>query len=74
MLQENDALLRATAISALHATNDTTNFFGYKLGALTENSKTLLFSQVRKQFKLLTVPIKPLRGCLRSDKLVKCHV
>ena len=32
------------------------------------------FSQVRKQFKLLTVPWKPWRCCLRSDKLVNCHV
>ena len=43
MLQENYALPRATAMSALHAKNDTTNFFGYKLGELTENSKALLF-------------------------------
>ena len=43
MLQENDALPRATSMSALHATNDTKNFFGYKLGELTENSKALLF-------------------------------
>ena len=31
-------------------------------------------SQVRKQFKLLAVPFKPLRCCLRNDKLVNCHV
>ena len=43
MLQENDDLLRATAMSALHAKNDTTNFFGNKLGELTENNKALLF-------------------------------
>ena len=33
-----------------------------------------LSSQVRKQFKLLGVPFKPLRCCLRNDKLVNCHV
>ena len=30
-------------LSALHAKNDTTNPFGYKLGESTENNKTLLF-------------------------------
>ena len=28
----------------------------------------------RKQFKLLAVPFKPLRCCLRNNKLVNCHV
>ena len=37
-------------------------------------TKLSLSSQVRKQFKLLKVPFKPLRCCLRSDKLVNCHV
>ena len=44
---------------------------------LTSQQKTtkLYFSsQVRKQFKLLAVPLKPLRCCLRNDKLVNCHV
>ena len=42
----------------------------------SQQKTTELFfsSQVRKQFKLLTVPFMPLRGCLRSDKLVNCHV
>ena len=44
MLQENDALPRATAMSALPAKNYTTNFFRYKLGGrLTESNKALLF-------------------------------
>ena len=30
-------------LSALHAKNDTTNLFGYKLGESTENNKALLF-------------------------------
>ena len=41
-----DILPRATEppfLSALHAKNDTTNPFGYKLGESTENSKALLF-------------------------------
>ena len=48
MLQENNALPRATAMSALHSKNDTTNFFGYKLGELTENNKALLFFSGRE--------------------------
>ena len=46
MLQEDDVLPRATEppfLSALHAKNDTTNLFDYKLGESTENSKALLF-------------------------------
>ena len=77
MLQEDDVLPRATEppfLSALLAKNDTTNLFGYKLGESTENNKAPLSSQVRKQFKLLTVPFRPLHCCLRSDKLVNCHV
>ena len=45
MIQEDDVLPRATEppfLSALHAKNDTTNPFGYKLGESTENSKALL--------------------------------
>ena len=43
MIQEDDVLPRATEppfLSSLHAKNDTTNPFGYKLG---ENNKALLF-------------------------------
>ena len=46
MLHENDVLPRGTKspfLSALHAKNDTTNLFGYKLGESTENNKALLF-------------------------------
>ena len=78
MLKEDDVLPRATKppfLSAILAKNDTTNLIGYKLGEPTENNEALYFSsQLRKQFKLLTVPFKPLRCCLRSDKLVNCHV
>ena len=46
MLQEDDVLPRATEppfLSAVHAKNDTTNLFGYKLDKSTENNKALLF-------------------------------
>ena len=46
MLQEDDVLPRATEppfLSALHANDDTTNLFDYKLGESTENNKALLF-------------------------------
>ena len=39
-----------------------------------KTTKLYFSSQVRKQFKLLAVPFKPLRCCLRNDKLVNCHV
>jgi len=43
MVQEDDVLPRATEppfLSVLHAKNDTTNPFGYKLGESTENLRT----------------------------------
>ena len=48
MLHEEDVLFRGNEspfifLSALHARNDRTNFFGYKLGMSTENNKALLF-------------------------------
>ena len=42
MIQDDDVLPRATEppfLSALHAKNNTTNLFGYKLGESTENNK-----------------------------------
>ena len=44
------------------------------LASQHKTTKLYFSSQVRKQFKLLTVPLKPLLCCLRSDKLVNCHV
>ena len=44
MVQEDDVLPRATEppfLPPLHAKNDTTNPFGYKLGDSTENNKAL---------------------------------
>ena len=46
MLHEDDVLPRGTEspfLSALHAKNDTTNLFGYRLGESTENNKALFF-------------------------------
>ena len=46
MLHEDDILPRGAEspfLSALHAKNDTTNLFGYKLGESTENNKALLY-------------------------------
>ena len=77
MIQEDDVLPRATEppfLSALHAKNDTTNPFGYKLGESTENNKALLFFSVKETVQTFSGPFKPLRCCLRSDKLVNCHV
>ena len=51
MTQEDDVLPRATEppfLSALHAKNDTTNLFNYKLGETTENNKALLFFSGRE--------------------------
>ena len=68
---EEDVLPRATEppfLSALHAKHNTTNPFNYKLGESTENNKALS-SQEWKQFKLLTVPFKPLRCCFEVISL-----
>ena len=46
MVQEDDVLPRATEppfLSALHAKNDTTNPFGYKLGESTELQQSSTF-------------------------------
>ena len=77
MLRENDVLPRGTEspfLSALHAKNNTTNLFCYKLGELTENNKALLFFTGKETIQTVAVPLKSLRCCLRSDKLVNCHV
>ena len=43
------------------------------LASQQKTTKLYFSSQVRKQFKLLAVPFKPLRCCLQSDKLVFEH-
>ena len=77
MLHEGDGLPQRTEspfLSALHAKNDTTNLVGYNLASQQKTTKLFFSSQVRKEFKLLEVPFKPLCCCLRSDKLVNCYV
>ena len=77
MLHEDDVLPRGTEspfLSALHAKDDTTNFSAINLASQQKTTKLFFSSQVRKQFKLLAVPFKSLPCCLRSDKLVNCHV
>ena len=49
-------------------------FLAINLASQQKTTKLYFSSQVRKQFKLLAVPFKPLRCCLRNDKLVNCHV
>ena len=49
-------------------------FSAINLASQQKTTKLFFSSQVRKQFKLLAVPLKSLRCCLRSDKLVNCHV
>ena len=53
MLYEDDVLPQGTEppfLSALHAKNDATNLFGYKLGESTENNKALLFFSGKETF------------------------
>ena len=69
MLHEDDVLPRGTEsafLSAFHAKNDTTNFSAINLASQQKTTKLFFSSQVRKQFKLLAVPLKPLRCCLRT--------
>ena len=49
-------------------------FSAINFSSQQKTTNVFFSSQVRKQFKLLTVPLKPLRCCLRNDKLVNCHV
>ena len=61
----------------IHEKNDTTNaektFLAINLPSQQKTTKLYFSSQLRKQFKLLTGPFKPLRCYLRSDKLENCH-
>ena len=56
MVQEDEVLPRATEppfLSALHAKNDTTNPFGYKVSESTENKKALLFFSGKETIQTL---------------------
>ena len=45
-------------LSTLHAKNDTTNHFGYKLGESTENNKRLLFFSGHEKIQTFNRSIK----------------
>ena len=49
-------------------------FSAINLASQQKAMRLFFSSQVRKQFKVLAVPLKSLRCCLRSDKLLNCHV
>ena len=74
MLQEDDVLPRATEPPFLSPLHDTTNFLAINLASQQKTTKLHFSSQVRKQFKLLTVPLSHYAVFLRSDKLVNWHV
>ena len=60
MIQEDDVLPRATEppfLSALHAKNDTTNPFGYKLDVSTENIKALLSFSGKETVQTFSVSV-----------------
>ena len=61
MLHENDVLPRGTEspfLSGLHAKNDTTDLFGYKLGESTENNKSLLFFSGKETIQTFSCSIE----------------
>ena len=49
---------RHNFLSTLHAKNDTTNHFGYKLGESTENNKLLLFFSGKETIQTFNGSIK----------------
>ena len=49
---------RHNFLSTLHARNDTTNHFGYKLGESTENNKRLLFFSGKETIQTFNGSIK----------------
>ena len=77
MLHEDEVLPRGTESPFCQRFIRRTTKQTFSVVNLASQQKTTKFffsSQVRKQFELLAVPFKSLRCCLRSDKLVNCHV
>ena len=82
MIQEDDEQPSRSFLSALHAKNDTTlALLAINLASQQKITKLHFSSQVRKQFKLLAVPFKPLEtfsirffmgNC--KPQTAKCHV
>ena len=66
MLHEDDILPRGAEspfLSALHAKNDTTNLFGYKLGESRENNKALLFFSGKEAIQTFSGSIEVIIVC-----------
>ena len=79
MLHEDDVLPRETewpfqVCQHFMRRRTQQTFSAINLARQQKTTKLVFSSQVRKQFKLLAVPFKSLRCCLRSDKVVNCHV
>ena len=77
MLHEDDVLPPGTESHFWqHFMRRTTQqtFSAINLASQQKTTELFFSPQVRKQFKLLAFPFKSLRCCLRSDKLVNCHV
>ena len=72
MLHEDDVLPPGTEspfLTALHAKNDTTDLFGYKLGESTANNRALLFfsGQTTQKFFIVNEirrTAKKIRSCI----------
>ena len=69
---QKDFFVRFTKLARIYAMINLV--CSVKMALVLKTTKLYFSSQVRKQFKLLAVPFKPLRCCLRNDKLVNCHV
>ena len=69
-------LEKPNRLFCLHFIRRTTQqtLLAINLASQQKTTKLHFSPQVRKQFKLLAVPFKPLCCCLRNDKLVNCHV
>ena len=63
----------ASFVSNLVRRTTQQTFLAINLASQQKTTKLYFSSQVKKQLKLLTVSFKPLRCCLRSDKLMNCH-
>ena len=71
MIQEGDVLPRATEPPfSQHFIRRTTKqtLLAINLASQHKTKQLHFSSQVRKQFKRIAVPFKPLRCCLRNDK------
>ena len=77
MIQEDNVLPRATEPAIFVSTSCEERhkqaLLAINLASQQKTTKLHFSFQVRKQFKLLAVPFKPLRCCLRNDKHVNCH-